>query len=54
MVVNATLIAALSSRENEKGVRDPEMHQKKKGSFANTYKMDCAICYQRCSGKEDG
>jgi IS5 family transposase len=31
-VVDATLIAAPSSNKNDKGERDPEMHQTKKGS----------------------
>jgi IS5 family transposase len=31
-VVDATLIAAPSSTKNDKGVRDPEMHQTKKGN----------------------
>jgi IS5 family transposase len=31
-VVDATLIAALSSTKNKDGQRDPEMHQSKKGN----------------------
>ena len=31
-VVDATLIAALSSTKNSMGERDPEMHQTKKGN----------------------
>ena len=31
-VVDATLIAAPSSTKNDKGERDPEMHQTKKGN----------------------
>jgi transposase, IS5 family len=31
-IIDATLIAALSSTKNEKGERDPEMHQTKKGN----------------------
>lgn len=30
-IVDATIIAAPSSRNNEKGERDPEMHQTRKG-----------------------
>ncbi|CAK6694715.1 hypothetical protein BBFGKLBO_01699 [Synechococcus sp. CBW1107] len=32
MIIDATLIASLSSTKNEKGERDPEMHQPKKGN----------------------
>jgi len=32
MIIDATLIAAPSSTKNEKGERDPEMHQTKKGN----------------------
>ena len=31
-IIDATLIAAPSSTKNEKGERDPEMHQTKKGN----------------------
>jgi len=31
-VLDATLIAASSSTKNDKGKRDPEMHQTKKGN----------------------
>lgn len=30
--IDATLIATFSSTKNEKGERDPEMHQTKKGN----------------------
>jgi IS5 family transposase len=32
MIIDATLIASLSSTKNKKGERDPEMHQPKKGN----------------------